>query len=244
MKPILEVENLSKSFKGLIAIRNLSFSINEGEIVGLIGPNGSGKTTLFDLITGLLKPDSGKIRLYGEDITGIAPHKISQAGVARTFQLVRPFVRMSPLQNVMAGRAYGSKPVLNMRQVRRESEQILTFSGLDNKKVPIAGMLGLADRKRLEIARALATKPRLLLLDEMMSGLDQAETKDAMNLVKRIRASGVTQIVVEHVMKALLGVSDRVIVLNTGEKIAEDTPQAVINDREVIRAYLGDKGYA
>ena len=189
-------------------------------------------------------PLVGKIRFYKKDITGIAPHKICQSGIARTFQLVRPFVRMSTLQNVMAGRAYGSKRVLNMRQARLESEEILAFTGLSRKQVPMAAMLSLADRRRLEIARAMATKPKLLLLDEMMSGLNPTEMEDAMSLVKKIRDSGVTQIVVEHVMRAVLGISDRVIVLNVGGKIAEGAPREVVNNRQVIEAYLGEEGYA
>jgi len=242
--PILEVENLYKSFGGLVAIRNLNFTITDGEILGLIGPNGSGKTTLFNLITGLLKPDTGKIRFNKKDIAGIAPHKICQSGIARTFQLVKPFTRMSTLQNVMAGRAYGSEPARNIRQARLESEEILAFTGLSRKKVPTAAMLNLVDRKRLEIARALATKPKLLLLDEMMAGLNPTEMEDAISLVKKIRDSGITLIVVEHVMRAVLGISDRVIVLNVGEKIAEGTPQEVTSNRQVIEAYLGEEGYA
>jgi branched-chain amino acid transport system ATP-binding protein len=244
MMPMLEVENLSKSFGGLVAIGNLNFTITEGEILGLIGPNGSGKTTLFNLITGLLKPDAGKIRFYKKDIAGIAPHKICQGGIARTFQLVKPFARMSTLQNVMTGRAYGREPARNIKQARLESEEILAFTGLARKKVPMAAMLSLVDRKRLEIARALATKPKLLLLDEMMAGLNPTETEDAMNLVKKIRDSGITLIVVEHVMRAVLGISDRVIVLNVGKKIAEGTPQEVASNRQVIEAYLGEEGYA
>lgn len=242
--PMLDVEGLYKSFGGLVAIKNLDFTVNEGEIVGLIGPNGSGKTTFFNLISGLLKPDAGKIRFDNRDITGVRPHQICQAGIARTFQLVRPFTRMSPLQNVMVGRAYGTEPAHSMRQAKSESEETLAFTGLARKKVAMAAMLSLVDRKRLEIARALATKPKLLLLDEMMSGLNPAETEDAMSLVKKIRDSGITLIVVEHVMRAVLGISDRVIVLNGGEKIAEGTPQEVASNRQVIEAYLGEEGDA
>ena len=242
--PMLKIEGLYKSFGGLTAIKNLDFTADEGEIVGLIGPNGSGKTTLFNLISGLLKPDAGKITFNNRDITGIRPHQICQAGIARTFQLVKPFTRMSPLQNVMVGRAYGTEPVQSMRQARLESEEILAFTGLARKLVPMAAMLSLVDRKRLEIARALATRPKLLLLDEMMAGLNPTEMEEAIRLVKEISDSGITLIVVEHVMKAVLGISDRVIVLNVGEKIAEGTPQEVASNRQVIEAYLGEESYA
>jgi branched-chain amino acid transport system ATP-binding protein len=236
---LLEVENLSKSFGGLMAVNQVGFVLNQGEIVGLIGPNGSGKTTLFNLITGILRPDTGRIRFNDEDITGIPPYKICQAGIARTFQLVKPFNRLSPLENVMVGRVYGSHSSLNIRQARMESEKILALTGLADKRVRMAGTLGLVDRKRLEIARALATKPKLLLLDEMMAGLNPAETDDAIRLVKEIRDSGITLIVVEHIMKVIMGISDRVIVLNVGEKIADGQPQEVASNSQVIQAYLG-----
>jgi branched-chain amino acid transport system ATP-binding protein len=236
---LLEVEDLSKAFGGVQAIRQVSFTLNQGEILGLIGPNGSGKTTLFNLVTGLLRPDTGRIRFSGKDITSMAPYKICQSGIARTFQLVKPFSQLSPLKNVMVGRAYGSEPARNTRQTRIEAEQILALTGLANRWVPMAGMLSLIDRKRLEIARALATKPKLLLLDEMFAGLNTAEMEDAIRLIKRIRDSGITLIVVEHVMKVIMGISDRVIVLNVGEKIAEGTPQEVASNRQVIAAYLG-----
>lgn len=236
---LLEVENISKAFGGLMAVNRVSFVLDQGEIVGLIGPNGSGKTTLFNLITGILKPDTGRIQFNDEDITGIPPYKICQSGIARTFQLVKPFNRLSPLENVMVGRVYGSHPALNIRQARMESESILALTGLADKRVRMAGTLGLVDRKRLEIARALATKPKLLLLDEMMAGLNPAETDDAIRLVKEIRDSGIALIVVEHVMKVIMGISDRVIVLNVGEKIADGQPHEVASNSQVIQAYLG-----
>jgi len=240
---LLEVENLSKAFGGLMAVKQVDFAVDEGEIVGLIGPNGAGKTTLFNLISGLLKPDSGTIKLNGRDVAGLAPHEICRSGIARTFQLTKSFMRMTPLQNVMVGIAYGSEQASSMRQARVEAERILKFAGLSGKHVPSAAMLGQVDRKRLEIARALATKPKLLLLDETMAGLNPAETEDAMQLVKRISDSGVTLIVVEHVMKAVLGISGRVVVLSTGEKIAEGTPQEVVRNKQVIEAYLGEEEY-
>lgn len=235
----LEIENLSKSFAGLEVIKNLALSVHEGGILGLIGPNGSGKTTLFNLITGLLKADGGCIKFYGRNITGISPHQICAAGIARTFQLVRPFVKMTALENVVVGRAYGSSPAQSIKQMEGEAEEILKFMGLYDIRFVVAGQLGLAQRKRLEIARALATKPTLLLLDEVMAGLNLREIEEAMRLIEKLRDSGITIIVVEHVMKAVLGISDRVIVINAGEKIAEGTPNEVVNHDKVVEAYLG-----
>lgn len=242
---ILEVERLSKSFGGVNAIFDLDLEVREGEILGLIGPNGSGKTTFFNLVSGLLKPDRGEIRLQNRKITGLKPYQICLAGIARTFQIVKPFFRMSPLENIMVGRAYGgAEPARNREEARREAEKILAFTGLAGKRVPRAGMLNLIERKRLEIARALATRPKLLLLDEVMAGMNTAEIEEAMRFVKKIRDAGITIIVVEHVMKAVLGISDRVVVLNVGEKIAEGTPDEIANDQKVIDAYLGAEEYA
>jgi branched-chain amino acid transport system ATP-binding protein len=242
---ILEVERLSKAFGGVNAIFDLDLDVKEREILGLIGPNGSGKTTFFNLVSGLLKPDRGEIRFQNKKITGLKPHKICLAGIARTFQIVKPFFRMSPLENIMVGRAYGgAKPARNREEARREAEEILAFTGLAGKRVPRAGMLNLIDRKRLEIARALGTRPKLLLLDEVMAGLNTAEIEEAMRFVKEMRDTGITIIMVEHVMKAVLGISDRVVVLNVGEKIAEGTPDEIANNQKVIDAYLGAEEYA
>jgi branched-chain amino acid transport system ATP-binding protein len=236
---ILEVEHLSKSFGGLMAINQLSLSVQEGEIVGLIGPNGSGKTTLFNLISGLLKPDKGKIKLFGVDITDLPCHKICQMGVARTFQLTKPFAQMTSLANVMVGKAFGSSSTWSMKEAGEEAERILEFTGLKDKCIATAGTLGIADRKRLEIARALATNPKLLLLDEMMAGLTPKEVEESMELMNQIRDLGVTLMVIEHVMKAVLGISDRMIAINAGEKIAEGAPKDVVYHEKVIEAYLG-----
>jgi branched-chain amino acid transport system ATP-binding protein len=236
---LLEVENVSKAFGGVLAVNRVSFHLNQGEVLGLIGPNGAGKSTLFNIISGIFKPNTGAVRFNDKNITGMAPYRICESGIARTFQLVKPFNRLSPLQNVMVGRAYGSHPALNTRQARLESEQILAFTRLASKQTMMAGMLSLVDRKRLEIARALATKPKLLLLDEMMAGLNPAELDGAIALVKAIRDSGISLIVVEHVMKVIMGISDRIIVLKAGEKIADGTPQEIVSNREVVKAYLG-----
>ena len=237
----LEVEDVSKAFGGVVAIHRVSFDLHQGEVLGLIGPNGAGKSTLFNLITGIFKPDAGKIRFNHRDITGIASYKICQSGIARTFQLVKPFSRLTPMENVMVGRAYGGQPARNIKQARMESAQILSLTGLGDKAVRTAGMLSLVDRKRLEIARALATKPQLLLLDEMMAGLNPTELDDAIRLIKAIRDSGISLIVVEHVMKVIMGISDRIIVLKVGEKIADGTPLEVKSNRQVIEAYLGER---
>ncbi len=238
---ILEVKNLSKSFGGLKAIKQLNLTVNKGEITGLIGPNGSGKTTFFNVISGLLKPDMGTIIFDGKEVTGLPPHEICRSGIARTFQLTKPFARMPPLENVMVGRIYGCNPAKSMKQAREEAGEILRITGLDRKHVPIAAALGLVDRKRLEIARALATKPKLLLLDEMMAGLNSREIEDVIKLIQDIKDSGVTIILVEHVLKAVLKLSDRIIVLSAGEKIAEGFPHEVITNKKVVEAYLGEE---
>jgi branched-chain amino acid transport system ATP-binding protein len=240
----LKVEILSKRFGGLVVIQNLSFSVCEGEILGVIGPNGSGKTTLFNLITGFLRADTGRIQFSGQDITNRRPSAICRSGITRTFQLVKPFVRLTVLENVMAGRAYGRKPAHDLKQARKEAMEILDLVHLSKKKDLVAAHLQLIDRKRLEIARALATNPKLLLLDEVFAGLNSAEVEEALRLVMTIKNLGITLLIVEHVIKVILEVSQRVLVLSSGVKIFEGPPQAAINDRNVVEAYLGEDFYA
>ena len=239
MKPILEVKHVTKAFGGLVAVKELDLVVHDTDILGLIGPNGSGKTTSFNLISGFLKPDSGEIRFNDKDIGGLKPSKICQIGLVRTFQLTRPFLGMTAVQNVMIGRMYGGDPTSNMRKAEGECESILRFVGLGDKIRMQASSLGVVDRKRLEVARALATKPKLLLLDEMMSGLNPTEMEEAVRLVKAIAAKGITLMVVEHVMKAILDLTHRLVVLNYGEKIAEGEPREVLTNPTVVEAYIG-----
>lgn len=236
----LRIDNLFKSFGGLHVINGMSFTLNEGEILGVIGPNGSGKTTLFNLISGFLKPDQGTIDLLGTNITGRRPSSVCKAGIARTFQLVKPFPQLTALENVMAGRAYGSRPSKNMAQARVEAGEILEMVGMSDRQLLRADRLNLLDRKRLEIARALATRPRLVLLDEVFAGLNPAEIEEALELTMRIRGLGITMMIVEHLMKVILGVSNRVVVMGYGKKIFEGVPEEAIEDKEVMEAYLGE----
>jgi branched-chain amino acid transport system ATP-binding protein len=222
-----------------MAIRNVAFDVQAGEIVGLIGPNGSGKTTLLNLITGFLKPNSGTVTFKGENVTGFSRSHMCQKGVARTFQLVKPFLDLTSLQNVMAGRVYGHAPTKNLKTAAEESQELLKRVGLLDKADVMAKDLTLMQRKRLELARALATEPRLLLLDELMAGLNSGEADEACLLIQQIRTSGITILIVEHIVKAICGLSDRVVVLNMGEKIAEGVPQEIIHNPQVIDVYLG-----
>ncbi|KUK13219.1 MAG: ABC transporter ATP-binding protein [Synergistetes bacterium] len=241
MKPILEVVNLTMKFGELIANNNISFKVNEGEIVGLIGPNGAGKTTLFNCITGYYRPFSGKVYFLGEDITGFPPYEIAKRGAVRTFQIVKPLKELSVLSNVMIG-AFLREPDSNRARVI--AEDVLNFCGMLDLKDKPAGSLTISDKKKLELARALATRPRLLLLDEVMAGLTSTEVKEAVRLILKIRDMGITLLVVEHIMEAIMPIADRVVVLDGGEKIAEDVPEKVVNDEKVIKAYLGEKYHA
>lgn len=236
---ILTVEKLCKAFGGLKAINNVDFYVDEGEIFGIIGPNGSGKTTILNLLTGFLKPNTGRIIFRGEDITGLPRYKICQKGIARTFQLCKPFLDFTALQNVMVGRVYGQEPCENTRVASLESSEILEKVGLLNKSEVLVKDLTVMERKKLELARALATKPALLLLDELMAGLNLAEADDACQLISQLRDSKITIIMVEHIVKAVTCISNRILVLNMGEKIAEGLPEEIIYHPQVIEVYLG-----
>jgi len=235
----LKVEGVYKSFGGLMAIQNVSLEVQKGEIVGLIGPNGSGKTTLLNLITGFLKPDSGSIQFQEKAVAGLPRYRIAQKGIARTFQLTKTFLEFTALQNVMVGRVYGQEPTYNLKVAADESLEVLDRVGLADRASTLAGSLSLMQRKRLELARALATRPQLLLLDELMAGLNHAEIEEAMKLIRQIRDSGITLVVVEHIIKVILGLSDRIAVLNMGAKIADGEPAEVCDDLNVIECYLG-----
>jgi branched-chain amino acid transport system ATP-binding protein len=241
---MLRGEKVLKEFGGLVATAYVDFHVNQGEIVGLIGPNGAGKTTLFNLISGSLIPDSGKILFKGEDITGLKPHQICRRGIARTFQLVKLFQNMTVFENTLFGCLFGSPRRITDPTARKESEELLEFVELSGLGSIPAKELPLASQKRLEIARALATKAELLLLDEVMAGLNLSEVALCIELVKRIRDRGMTVLMIEHVMKAIMGISDRIIVLHFGTKIAEGTPQEIATDRKVIEVYLGSEDHA
>ncbi len=235
----LKVKGLSKSFGGLAAVQDLDFEVEPGGILGLIGPNGSGKTTTLNLISGFLKPDSGEVHFQGKDVAGFPRNRLSREGIARTFQLIKPFLEFTALQNVMVGRAYGHEAAKSLKQAEEESREILDRVDLLAKADRLAKDLTLMERKKLELARALATRPRLLLLDELMAGLNPKETDDACMLINRIRESNISLIVVEHIVKAICGVSDHIVVLNMGRKIAEGPPDQIIHDPTVIEVYLG-----
>ncbi len=234
---LFEARSISKRFGGLHAVRNLSFHVNRGEILGLIGPNGAGKTTVFNLISGFYAPDSGEVEFNGQKITGLAPpHKVCQKGIGRTFQIVKPFNNMSVLENIMVGVFCHAK---DSQKARTEAIQIMDSVGLTKYGLFDASSLTIADRKRLELARALATKPDLLLLDEVVAGLTPKETNELISIIRSIAAQGVTILMIEHVMKAVMSLSNRIIVIHHGEKIAEGTPAEVGDNKVVIDAYLG-----
>ena len=238
---MLEIRTISKAFGGVQALELVEFAVNKGEIAGLIGANGAGKTTLFSVISGFHAPCSGNVCFKDEDITGWKPHDICRKGLVRTFQVVRPFPRMTVLKNVAIGKLYGKERLRDGKKAEREAFEILEFVGLAHKAhVPASG-LTIADRKRLEVARSLATGPELLLLDEVLAGLTPAETAEAMTLVREINQRlGITIFMVEHVMKAVIGLCDRVMVLHYGCKIAEGTPQEIAANPKVVEAYLGE----
>jgi branched-chain amino acid transport system ATP-binding protein len=236
---ILQVNGVSKNFGGLQALSNVTFDLPEGQIMGLIGPNGAGKTTLFNVINGVYPPSNGQVTFNNEEITSEKPYHIARKGLARTHQIVKPLNDLTVLQNVMVGACFG-REANNLSSAQEIAEEVLNFVGLEARVDQLAGSLNVAQKKRLEMARALASKPYLLLLDEVLAGLNPTEISAMVNIVKQIRDQGVTIIMIEHVMHAVMNVSDRIIVLDYGQQIAEGTPEEVANDEKVIEAYLGD----
>jgi len=240
MGEALVVRNLSRRFGGLRAVQELSFSVNEGETVALIGPNGAGKTTSFNLITGYYRPDTGSVCAFGHELVGLRPHAICALGLARTFQVARPFGKMTVLANVMTGALLRDR---KLDVARAKAGEAIDFVGLSAKQHAPARDLTTIDQRRLELARALATQPRLLLLDEVMAGLNPAEIDQAVGLVGKLARRGLTIVIVEHVMRAILTVANHIVVLDHGQKIAEGNPKEIVANADVIRAYLGT-GYA
>jgi len=237
---ILEGKNLTKHFGGLAAVHQVDFDIHEGEVVGLIGPNGAGKTTLFNLISGSLPTTGGEIRYKGKKITGLKPDQICKRGIARTFQSAKLFAGMSVFENVLAASLFGTERTISVPDAEREAAELLEFVELSSVREMLARDLAIAHRKRLEVARALATKPDLLMFDEVMAGLNPTEVAQAMELITKIRKKGITIFMIEHVMKAIMNVCDRIIVLHHGSKIAEGTPEEIATSRTVIEVYLGE----
>ena len=233
---LLEVDRVTKQFGGLTAVNDVTFSVNQGEIVGLIGPNGAGKTTLFNVINGFMKPTNGEIRFKDERISGLKPHKVCRMGLARTFQVVKPLQRMTVLDNVLAS-SFLRFP--DRADAERHAREVLAFTGLFGVAGVVSKGLPLGLRKRLEIARALATKPQLLLLDEACAGLNPTELEESIRIIRKIRESGITVLIIEHHMRVIMSISDRIVVLNYGEKIAEGSPKEVASNPAVIQAYLG-----
>lgn len=241
MKQILSIDNITMKFGSLVANEDVSFAIHENEIVSLIGPNGAGKTTLFNCITGFYKPFSGKVTYEGKDITGSTTYEICRMGVTRTFQIVQTLKEMTVEENIMTGAFLKTK---SRKEAQSIAGEIMEMTDLSRKKDVLGANLTIVDKKRVEIARALATGPRILMLDECMAGLNQTEIKDVMSLCLKLKGSGLSLLVVEHIMEAIMPISDNIVVLNAGKKIAEGIPADIVNNDEVIKAYLGDKYHA
>ena len=241
---MLSIKEVSKHFGNLTAIKDVSFRINKEQIVGLVGPNGAGKSTLLNIVSGVYPPSSGSIFFDGLDITNLSPDKVCKLGIAKTFQLVHSFPELSAIQNVLVGALFGNSDKISMREAREKAEMYLEFVGYPMNKLnyPVKN-LNVVELKRIQLARALATDPELLLLDEVTTGLNPKESNDAISLIQKIRDSGITILMVEHVMRVIMNVSDSIVVLHHGEKIAEGTPAEIAADEKVINSYLGEKIY-
>lgn len=235
---VLEGRGLTKAFGGLQAVKDLSFELRDGEILGIIGPNGAGKTTLFNLLTGFYRPDAGRVFFKGQNITGLRPHQICKRGLARTFQITQPFANLTVLENVKIG-AYSRLP--SSGEATQEALRILGTVGLYERRDELASALSVGHRKNLELAKALATRPELILLDEVVAGLNPKEGDDMIAYIKGIREQGITVLLIEHVMKAIMSLCNRIIVIHYGERIAEGVPEEISKNSRVIEAYLGEE---